>query len=208
MEDVLDVYAEPYDPQRPVVCFDETPRQWVAEVRPPVAMQPGHPAKEDAEYVRHGVAEILLFCEPLAGRREAWVTEHRTQLDFAQRMEPIVQSYPQADRIRVVMDTLNTPKPGSLYDAFPPEKAHAILKKMEFRYPPKHGRWLNMAEIEFSALSRQCLDQGLPDIDTLAKNVAAWGAKRNRNKVPIRWQFTPRQARDTMARCYPPQSVG
>ena len=179
-----------------------------AEVRPPVARPPGRPAKEDTEYVCHGVAEILLFCEPLAGRREAWVTEHRTPLELAQRMEPIVQSYPQADRIRVVMDTLNTPKPGSLYDAFPPEKAHAILKKREFRSPPKHRRWLNMAKIEFSARSRQCLDPRLPDSDTLAKNVAAWGAERNRNTVPIRWLFTPRQARDTMARCYPPQSVG
>ncbi len=202
------MYAEPYDPQRPLVCFDETPCQLMAEVRPPVATQPGHPAKEDTEYVRHGGAEILLFCEPLAGRREAWVTELRTKLEFAQRVERIVQTYPQADPIRVVMDHLNTHKPGSLYDAFPPEKANAILKKLEFHYTPKHGSGLNMAEIEFSALSRQCLDQRLPNIDTLAKNVAAWVAERNRNKVHIRWQFTPRQARETMARCYPPQSAG
>lgn len=208
MENVLDVYEAPYDPQRPVVCVDETPRQLIAEVRPPEPMQPGTPAREDAEYERKGVAEILLFCEPLAGRRAAWVTARRTKIEFAQMMERIVQAYPQADMIRVVMDNLNTHKAGSLYEAFPPEKANAILKKLEFHYTPKHGSWLNMAEIEFSALSRMCLDQRTPDIETLKKDVEAWQTERNRAGVRIHWQFTSRQARETMARCYPTQSTG
>jgi transposase len=124
--------------------------------------------------VRHGVAEVLLFCEPAAGRRGAWVTEHRTQIDFAQAMERVVHAYPEAEAIRVVLDNLNTHTLGALYEAFSPEKAHALLKKLEFHYTPKHGRWLNMAEIEFSALSRQCLSQRTPDIETLKKQVDAW----------------------------------
>ncbi len=158
MEDVLDVYAELYDPPRPVVCFDETPHPLIGEVRTPQPVQPGQSAREDTEYIRHGVAEVLLFCEPAAGRREAWVTEHRTPIDFAQAIEHLTLAYLQAEVIRVVLDNLNTHKPGSLYEAFPPEKANAILKKLEFHHTPKHGNWLNMAEIKFSALSRQCLD--------------------------------------------------
>ena len=208
MENVLDVYEEPYDPQRPVVCFDETPRQLIAEVRATEPMQPGTPTREDTEYERRGVAEILLFCEPLTGRREACVTERRTKIEFAQVMERIVQAYPEADVIRVVMDNLNTHKPGSLYDAFPPEKANSILRKLEFHYTPKHGSWLNMAEIEFSALSRMCLDQRTPDLETLKHDVDAWQTERNRTQVLIRWQFTSCQARHTMARCYPIQSTG
>lgn len=208
MEDVLDVYEQPYDPQRPVVCFDETPRQLLAQVRAPEPVQPGTPAREDCEYERHGVAEIQLFCEPLAGRREAWVTEHRTKIDFAQMMERIVQAYPQAQVIRVVMDNLNTHKPGSLYEAFTPEKANAILKKLEFHYTPKHGSWLNMAEIEFSALSRMCLDRRTPDMDTLKREVQAWQTERNQAGVHIHWQFTTTKARETMSRCYPAHSTG
>lgn len=208
MEDVLDVYEAPYDPQRPVTCFDETPRQLIAEARPPQPMQPGQPTREDTEYIRQGVAEIMLFCEPAAGRREAWVTEHRTKADFARAMECLVQAYPHAEVIRVVLDNLNTHKPGALYETFPPEKASAILKKLEFHYTPKHGSWLNMAEIEFSALSRQCLDRRTPDIETLKQQVGAWNAARNQAGTRIRWQFTSRQARHTMARCYPSQSTG
>jgi hypothetical protein len=158
--------------------------------------------------VRHGVAEVLLFCEPAAGWREAWVTEHRTKIDFAQAMERVVLAYPQAEVIRVVLDNLNTHKPGSLYEAFPPEKANAILKKLEFHHTPKHGSWLNMAEIEFSALSRQCLDQRTPDIETLKKQVEAWKTVRNHDQVRIHWQFTSCQARKTMAHCYPAPSTG
>ena len=141
-------------------------------------------------------------------RREAWVTEHRTKIDFAQMMERIVQAYPQAQVIRVVMDNLNTHKAGSLYEAFPPEKAKAILKKLEFHYTSKHGSWLNMAEIEFSALSRMCLDRRTPDIDTLRREFQAWQTERNQAGVHIRWQFTTRKARETMARCYPAHSTG
>lgn len=208
MEGVLDVYAEPYDPQRPVVGFDETPRQLIGEVRTPPPVQPDQPAREDTEYIRHGVAEVLLFCEPAVGRREAWVTEHRTKIDFAQAMERLTLAYPQAEVIRVVLDNLNTHKPGSLYEAFPPEKANAILKKLEFHHTPKHGSWLNMAEIEFSALSRQCLDQRTPDIETLKKRVDAWITTRNHDQTRIHWQFTSCQARKTMAHCYPAQSTG
>ena len=182
MEDVLDLYEAPYDPRRPVVCFDETPRQLIDEVREAVPMQPGQPAREDTEYVRHGVAEVLLFCEPAAGRREAWVTERRTKIDFAHGMERLVQAYPEAEVIRGVLDNLNTHKPGSLHEAFPPEKAHAILEKLEFHHTPKHGSWLNMAEIEFSALSRQCLNRRTPDIQTLRKQVDAWETVRNNNQ--------------------------
>lgn len=208
MEAVLDLYEEPYNPQHPVVCFDETPRQLIGEVRKPEPMQPGQPVREDTEYIRNGVAEVLLFCEPAAGRREAWVTEHRTKIDFAQAMERLVGAYPEADTIRVVLDNLNTHKPGSLYEAFRPEKAHALLKKLQFHHTPKHGSWLNMAEIEFAALSRQCLDRRTPDIGTLQRQVAAWKTERNRDRIPIHWQFTSQQARQTMGHCYPTPSTG
>nr|WP_229505242.1 IS630 family transposase [Massilia mucilaginosa] len=208
MEDVLDLYDAPYDAQRPVTCFDETPRQLIDDARPAQPMQPGQPAREDTEYVRCGVADIMLFCEPATGRREAWVTERRTKADFARAMERLVETYPHAEVIRVVMDNLNTHKPGSLYDTFPPEKANALLKKLEFHYTPKHGSWLNMAEIEFAALSRQCLDRRTSDITTLARLVNAWKDARNQCGTPIRWQFTSRHARETMARCYPSQSTG
>jgi hypothetical protein len=209
MEAVLDLYEEPYDPQRPVVCFDETPRQLIGEVREPEPVQPGRPAREDSEYVRNGVAEILLWCEPAAGQRHLRVTERRTKIDFAQAMEQLAVQYASAEVIRVVMDNLNTHKPGSLYEAFPPEKAHALLQKLEFHYTPKHGSWLNMAEIEFAALQRPCLDRRTPDIATLRQRAIAWQTERNASRVRIRWQFTTRQARQTMARCYPPpQSTG
>lgn len=208
MEDVLDLYEEPYNPQRPVVCFDETPRQLIADARQSMPMEPGQPIREDTEFVRHGVAEIMLFCEPAAGQREVWVTEHRTRIDFALAMERVANAYPEVEVIRVVMDNLNTHKPGALYHAFPPEKAHAILNKLEFHYTPKHGSWLNMVEIEFSALSRMCLDKRTPDIETLEKEVEAWKTRRNHAQVRIHWQFTTSQARKTMARCYPPQSTG
>ncbi len=158
--------------------------------------------------MRHGVAEVLLFCKPAAGRREAWVTEHRTQIDFAQAIERGVQAYPEAEAIRVVLDNLNTHTLGALYAAFSPEKAHALLKKLEFHYAPKHGSWLNMAGIEFSALSRQCLSQRTPDIETLKKQVDAWQTRRNQAQTRIHWQFTTSKARETMARCYPAQSTG
>lgn len=208
MEDVLDLYAAPYDPKLPVTCFDETPRQLIDDARAPQSMQPGQPAREDTEYARCGVADVMLFCEPATGHREAWVTERRTKTDFARAMERIVEAYPDADVIRVVMDNLNTHKPGSLYDTFPPDKANALLKKLEFHYTPKHGSWLNMAEIEFAALSRQCLDRRTPDIETLARLVDAWETTRNQVSAPIRWQFTSDKARKTMARCYPSQPSG
>ena len=208
MEDVLDLYDAPYDRQRPVISFDETPRQLIDDARPPSPMQPGQPARQDTEYVRCGVADVMLFCEPATGQREAWVTERRTKVDFAQAMERLVQTHPHAEVIRVVMDNLNTHKPGSLYDTFPPDKANALLKKLEFHYPPKHGSWLNMAEIELAALSRQCLDRRTPDIATLTRLVDAWTTARNQAGTQIHWQFTSHQARRTMAHCYPSKPTG
>jgi len=170
-----------------VVCFDETPRQLIADARQSMPMEPGQPIREDTEFVRHGVAEIMLFCEPAAGQREVWVTEHRTRIDFALAMERVANAYPEAEVIRVVMENLNTHKPGALYDAFPPEKAHAILNKLEFHYTPKQGSWLNMVEIEFSALSRMGLDKRTPDIETLEKDVEAWKTRRNHAQVHIHY---------------------
>ena len=208
MEEVLDVYEAPYDPQRPVVCFDETPCQLFAEARPDEPARPGQPARRDSEYVRHGVAEILLACEPKTGQRQAWVTEHRTKVDFAQAIDHLVAMYASATVIRVVLDNLSTHKPGALYEVFPPDKARALLQRLEFHFTPKHGSWLNMAEIEFAALSSQCLDRHIPDIETLRCEVAAWTKQRNAAETRIHWNFTTRKARSSMTRCYPSQSTG
>ena len=159
MEDVLDVYAEPYDPKRPVVCFDESPRQLIAEVRAPLPVEPGKPARQDTEYERKGVRDLMRICEPKRGFRDVLITERRTKIDFAQSMKHIVGLYPQAEVIRVVLDNLNTHKIGSLYDAFPPEQAHSIARKLEFHTPPKHGSWLNIAEIEWAVLANRCPDR-------------------------------------------------
>lgn len=208
MEDVLDLYEIPHDPQRPVVCFDEKPYQLIGDVRPALPAKPGRPLRQDSEYARHGVAEILMACEPRAGQRHVWVTEHRTKIDFAEAMEQLVKSYASASRIRVVLDNLSTHKPGALYDAFPPEKAHALLQKLEFHYTPKHGSWLNMAEIEFSALSRQCLARRISDIATLRREVDQWARDCNRTQRQIHWRLTTARARTELGRCYPKESTG
>ena len=202
MEDVLDLYAEPYDPQRPVVCFDESPLQLIAEVRETTPAKPGKPAREDTEYPRKGVRDLMMIGEPKRGFREVLITERRTKLDFAQSMKHIVELYPQADKIRVVQDNLNTHKMGSLYDAFPPQEAHTIASKLEFHYTPKHGSWLNIAEIELAVLSNMCPDR-IPDEETLRKHVETNVKERNAKAEPVKWRFNTQDARRKLARLYP-----
>jgi len=207
MEDVLDLYAEPYDPRRPVVCFDEQPVQLIAETRVPAPVCRGQPAHQDYEYERKGTANIFMQVEPLAGRRHVAVTAHRTKRDFARQMQQMVDvDYPDTDRIRVVLYNLNTHGPASLYEAFAPAEARRLLRRLEFHFTPKHASWLNMAEIELSVLTGQCLDRRIPDQQTLEQETAAWEARRNRERATIHWRFTVQDARTKLARLYPAQS--
>lgn len=207
MEDVLDLYAEPYDRARPVVCFDEKPYQLLAHKNAPLPPAPGQVAREDYEYVRKGTANLFLHFEPHRAWRHLEVSERRTNLDFAQQMKWLVDvGYPEAELVRVVLDQLSTHSPAALYEAFSPEEARRITKKLEFHYTPKHASWLNMAEIEFSALERQCLGRRLPDADTLGREVAAWTQARNQAGITVDWRFTTAQARSKMHRHYPSDS--
>jgi len=207
MEEVLDVYQEPYDPLHPVVCFDETSKQLIAETRQPLPAQPGQVERYDTEYQRNGTRNLFLFFEPLAGFRHLQVTAQRTIPDFADCMRLLVDElYPDAQRIRVVLDNLNTHKPASLYATFPPEQANRILKRLEFHYTPKHGSWLNMAEIEFSVFSRQCLDRRIPNEATLKTQIAALEAERNSATATVQWRFTSSDARTKLKRLYPVNS--
>ena len=195
LEDVLDLYAEPYDPQRqhPVVCFDETSTQLLAETRPALPPRPGLPLRQDYEYRREGTRNLFLACEPLAGWREVAVTERRTMQDFARRMRWLAdEAYPEAEVVRVVLDNLNTHRRASLYETFPAEEARRIARRLEFHYTPKHGSWLNMAEIEFSVLSRCCLKQRLPDEGALRREVDALVTERNAAQATINWRFKTR----------------
>jgi hypothetical protein len=203
MEDVLDLYEEPYDPARPVICFDESPKQLIGEVREPMPLQPGTPARQDTEYQRNGVRDLMMICEPKRGWREVLVMERRTKVEFAHCMRHIVQTYPDAEIIRVVLDNLNTHKTASLYEAFPPEEARAIARKIEFHYTPRHGSWLNIAEIELAVLSNMCLSQRIPDEDTLRQQVAANVRERNATAAPVKWRFTTQDARRKLTRLYP-----
>ncbi len=204
MEDVLDLYAEPYDPARPVVCFDETSKQLVAETRTPLPMEPGKPERVDYEYERNGTANLFLVTQPLGAWRHVDVTDRRTKHDFARQMGDLVdRHFPGATTIRVVLDNLNTHTPAALYEAFPPAEARRLLRKLDFHYTPVHGSWLNMAELEFSMLSRQCLGRRIPDRQTLETEVAAWQAARNEQRATIRWQFTVEDARSKLHRLYP-----
>jgi hypothetical protein len=207
MEALLDLYAEPYDPQRPTVCFDELPYQLVAETRRPRPTGPGQPARYDYEYRRGGTANVFLCCQPQAGWRHVTVTERRTKQDFAQQMRELVDvHYPAATVIRVVLDNLNTHTGGALYEAFPPVEARRLLRKLEFHYTPKHGSWLNQAEIELSVRSRQCLDRRIGDRQTLVSEVAAWEHERNEARSLIHWRFTTADARDKLPHVYPASS--
>lgn len=204
MEDVLDLYEQPYDPKRPTVCFDETSKQLVGEKRAPIPAKPGRPERFDYEYQRNGTRNIFLFCQPLAGWRHVSITEHRTMPDFAYQMQWLADvAFPEADVIRVVLDNLNTHKPASLYETFLPGEARRILKRLEFHYTPKHGSWLNMAEIEFSVFSRQCLSRRIPDDLTLTRQMEALERRRNDDHATIAWQFTSRDARVKLHHLYP-----
>jgi len=204
MEDVLDVYALPDDPDCPTVCFDETSKQLVGETRKPLPEKPGQGERYDYEYVRNGVQNLFIFFCPLCNWRHVKVTDRRTKADWAFCMQELVDvHFPDASRIRVVQDNLNTHIPSALYQEFRPREAKRILDRLEFHYTPKHGSWLNMAEIELSVLSRQCLDRRIPDKTTLEKEVAAWARERNERKATVNWQFTTADARIKLKRLYP-----
>ena len=204
MEDVLDVYQRPIDPRRPVVCLDETSRQVVADVRSPLPPLPGRPARHDPEYARHGVANLFLVTEPLRGWRQVRVSAQRTRTDWAHCIKDLVDvRYPDVEQIVLVMDQLNTHSPASLYETFAPAEAKRLAAKLEIHYTPKHGSWLNMAEIELSALQRQCLDRRLRDRTTMEREVAAWVDARNVGPTSVDWRFTTTDARIKLKRLYP-----
>ena len=204
MEDVLELYAEPYDPRRPTVTFDETSRQLIAETRVPVPARPGQPRRDDYEYQRNGTRNLFLVCEPQAGWRHIEVTMQRTMHDFAHQMRWLVDDrYPDAKVIRVVLDNLNTHRPAALYETFVPAEARRILKKLALHYTPKHASWLNMAEIELSMVSRQCLAGRIPDEDTLKRELTAYEKRRNAAHATIQWRFTVQKARRKLYRLYP-----
>ncbi len=204
MEDVLDLYEMPYDPERPVVCFDESSKQLIMEKRLPLPATPGQVARYDYEYKRNGTRNLFMFFEPLAGYRHIEVTARRTMQDFAHCMKWLVdEAYSDALCIRLVVDNLNTHRPAALYETFPPAEANRILKRLEWHYTPKHGSWLNMAEIEFSVLNRQCLDRRIPDEDTLKREIKAHEDQRNHSHPTVNWQFTSEDARIKLRRLYP-----
>ena len=204
MEDVLDVYTRPADPRRPLVCLDETSRQLLGEVTPPQPVAAGRPAREDYEFVRGGVVNLFLVCNPLRGWRHVTISHRRTRIDWAHCIKALVDDhYPDAEVIVLVQDNLNTHTPASLYEAFPPAEAKRLADKLELHYTPKHGSWLNMAEIELSALARQCLDRRLADHATMAQEVAAWETRRNAAGQTVSWRFTTADARIKLKHLYP-----
>ena len=209
MEDVLEVYHRPYDADFPVVCMDETNKQLVAEVRPPIPAAPGRPNLVDHEYRRNGTANVFMFVEPLAGKRRVFVTERRTKVDWARAVKRVLdEDYPNARRVLLVMDNLSTHTKGALYEAFEPAEARRLAARLEFHYTPKHGSWLNVAESELSVLSGQCLDRRIEDFDLLASEVAAWEATRNTEAVKVDWQFSTEDARVKLKRLYPSYEPG
>jgi hypothetical protein len=204
MEDVLALYAAPPDPAHPVVCFDELPCQLVDNSRPPLPRAPGVPVRDDYEYVRRGTCNLFGCYAPQTGERHIRVTGQRTARDFAEAVRVLVDEwYPEAERIRLVLDQLNTHTGAALYEAFVPEEARRIVERIEWHYTPKHGSWLNQMEVEWSVLSRQCLDRRIGEVETLAREVAAWERERNAAQVQIDWRFTPAKARERLARLYP-----
>ena len=204
MEDVLEVYTRPYNARFPLICLDETSKQFLADARPPQPVAPGRPAREDYEYVRGGVANLFLCCEPLRGWRAVAVTERRTALDWAHVIRDLIdRHYPEAERIVLVQDNLSTHTPASLYEAFEPEEAKRLADKLELHYTPKHGSWLNIAEIELSILGRQCLARRIADRETLEREVAAWQDERNAAGGRVDWRFTTEDARIKLKRLYP-----
>lgn len=204
MEDTLDVYKRPYDETHPLICMDESSKQHIKDTRQPIPATPGTVARYDTEYERNGVSNVFMFFEPLQGKRHIEVTDQRTAVDWAHQIRDLVDvHYPHAERITLVMDNLNTHTGASLYKAFEPKEARRILEKLEIHYTPKHGSWLNMAEIELSILSRQCMDRRIPDQETLKKEISAWQEKRNAIARPMEWRFTTDDARIKLKKLYP-----
>jgi len=204
MEDVLEVYARPYNKQFPVVCMDESSIQLIGEVRTPIPAAPGHPVLMDDEYVRNGVASIFVEVEPLGGKRQVAITEHRRRAEWAEFIREMVEErYADAEKVVLIMDNLNTHKTASLYHAFPPEIARRVASRLEIHYTPKHGSWLNIAEIELSVLKRQCLAGRIPDIEIMRSAVAKWNSDRNNRQTRVDWQFTSKDARIKLKRLYP-----
>ena len=204
MEDILEVYKRPLDPRRPLVCLDESSKQHVKEVVNPIPVEPGKPERYDTEYERNGVNNLFMMFEPLTGWRHVEVTDRRTAIDWAHQIKFLVDvRHKDAEKVILIGDNLNTHSPASLYKAFSPEEARRIIDKLEFHYTPKHGSWLDMAEIELSILSRQCLDQRIPTQDILRREVKAWEEQRNARKVTTQWRFTTEDARIKLKRLYP-----
>lgn len=204
MEDILEVYMRPYDPLRPVVCLDETSKQLVSEKAIPRPLAPGETVRYDYEYVREGVVNLFMLFEPLAGQREVKITKQRTRKEYAECLRLLSdQAYPEAERIVLVQDNLNTHSPGSLYEAFPPAEAKRLAERFEFHYTPKHGSWLNMAEIEFSILGRQCLDRRIASAEELRQEIAAWESVRDHATAKVDWQFKTEDARIKLRKLYP-----
>jgi DDE superfamily endonuclease len=204
MEDVLDLYDEPYDPKRPVICFDETPYQLIEEVRKPLPPEPNQPERYDFEYKRNGSVNLFAFFQPLAGWRHIEVTQRRTKVDFALQMKNLVDIYySEAEVIRLVVDNLNIHNPAALYEVFEPQEARRIIQKLEFHYTPKHASWLNQVEIEFSVLSRQCLERRIPEVEILKSEVQSWEKTRNQNKASVCWRFKTTDARKKFEQFYP-----
>ena len=205
MEDVLDVYERPYDEKHPVVCMDEKPYQLLGDARASWAMRPGDDRKVDSEYVRNGTCSIFAFVEPLGGRHHVSVKEHRTAIDWAHEIKFLVdEMYPDAETITLVMDNLNTHAPGSLYKAFPPQEAHRIRKRLDIHYTPKHGSWLDIAEVELNVLTRQCLNRRIDSIGRLREELDAWEQRRNQEAAKVDWQFRTSDARIKLVSLYPP----
>ena len=204
MEDVLEVYKRPLNDQRPLLCMDEMPKQLLSETREPFPVRPGKPARQDYEYQRGGVADLFMIFEPLVGNRYIEITDQRRREDWARVMQKVSDElYPQAEKIVVVMDNLNTHTPAAFYQVFEPKEARRLVERFEFHYTPNHGSWLNMAEIELSALVRQCLDRRIPDKETLSREVKAWQDQRNAEVVKVHWQFTTADARIKLKSLYP-----
>jgi hypothetical protein len=204
MEDVLEVYKQPYDAQRPVICMDEMPKQLLLQTRAPLPPHPGQPEREDYEYQRNGVADLFMLFEPLQGKRFVQVTPKRRRLEWATVMQHLADElYPEAEKIIVVLDNLNTHTPAAFYETFAPAEARRLTERFEFHFTPKHGSWLNMAEIELSALVRQCLDRRLPTLATVAAEVHAWQQQRNDEVVKVHWQFKTDDARIKLKHLYP-----
>ena len=204
MEDILEVYRRPHDPNRPLVCIDEASKQPAKETREPLSTTVGKPARYDYEYERNGVSNLFMIFAPLEGWRHVEVTDRRTRVDFAHCLKEVVDvHFPEADQIVLVSDNLNTHKPAALYEVFAPEEARRIIEKLEWHYTPKHGSWLDMAEIELSVLQQQCLDRRIPDQETLKREVAAWERKRNQRAVKANWRFTTADARIKLKKLYP-----